>query len=129
MEKMLGKLKKKIETFWGFVAIYVLIAFPTYILPVYGSNSLISYMMSGVNFYFWLHLFVLLVLIFLAKIRGEIVGKNYLSVFAQLALVFDLVPFLNFIPLAATSMHILVILNAMKKSEKLKGSTESILLK
>ncbi len=117
MERTLRKLKEYPQSFWGFVAMYALLAFPTYILPIYGSNSLISYMMFGTSFHFWLHLCILLLLIFLAKVRGKIIGKNYLVVFAQLALVFDLVPFLNFIPFAATSMHFLVIVNAMGKSE------------
>ncbi len=117
MQALADELKKIVATFWGFVVVYLLVALPTYILPLYGSNSLFSYVMSGISFYFWVHFFCLLALIFLAKLRGKIVGKNYLVVFAQLALVFDLVPFLNFIPFAATCMHFLVIVNAGQKAE------------
>ncbi len=117
MFKQVETLKKTVESFWGFAAIYLLVALPTYILPLYGSNSLLAYMMSGNGLSFWFHLLCLVVLIFLAKRRGRVVGKSLLVVFAQLAFVFDLVVFLNFVPFAATCMHILVIVNAKGKME------------
>ncbi len=112
----LKSIKQILSTSRGFILLYLLFVAPTYILPIYGSNSVFSYMMSGTNFYFWLHLFSLLILIVLAKIRGEMIGKGYLIVFAQFALFFDLVPFVNFLPLAPSIMHCFVIVNGMGKS-------------
>jgi len=117
MHRLPRALEKTVDTFWGFSLIYLLVALPTYILPLYGSNSLLAYMMGGNGFSFWLHLLALVVLIFLCRWRGKLIGKNYLVVFSQLALVFDLVPFLNFIPFAATCMHILAIVNASGKAK------------
>ena len=113
---ILGKIKQIVSTSHGFISLYLLFVIPTYILPIYGSNSVFSYMMSGTNFYFWLHLLILLILIVLAKIRGDFLGKSYLIVFAQFALFFDLVPFVNFLPLAPSIMHCFVIVNGLGRS-------------
>jgi len=98
-----------------FVVLYLILMIPTYLLPYLGSNSAVisgAGVAAGQGFYplFWLHLICLLALCVLAYLRGALVGKTWLVVLPIIALIFDLVPVLNFIPLVPTVMHILTLI-------------------
>ena len=95
---------------------------PTYVLPYFGSNSMAAHLVttaasaavgrSGQAFLlpFYLHLLCPLALCALAYLRGTRVNRTWLLVFPFLALVFDLVPVLTWIPLVPTAMHLLTII-------------------
>ena len=98
-----------------FVVLYLLCMLPTYFLPYLGSNSLglNTAAVLGGGVYgpqFWLHLILLIILCVLAWARGIYVGKTWIVIFPILALVFDMVPGLSFIPLVPTFMHLLAII-------------------
>jgi len=111
-----------------FVILYLLCMLPTYILPWIGSNSTVlnaagTAADAGMNPAFWLHLAALLVLVGLTWIRGFVIGKKWLIIFPFLALVFDLTPFLNWIPLVPTVMHLLaMILGVASSSAPVRGA-------
>jgi len=95
--------------------LYVLLMIPTYILPYFGSNSAVFGVASvaagrGVYPLFFVHFAFLAALVGLAWIRGARVGREWLAVFPGLALVFDLAPGLNWIPMIPTTMHLLAII-------------------
>lgn len=103
-----------------YVALYIVLMFPTYILPFTGSNSplmnaVVASHGQGMFPTFWPHLLVLLLLIVLVWIRGSLVGKTWLSVFPTLALVFDLAPVLSLIPLVPTVMHLLAMILGVRQ--------------
>lgn len=98
----------------GFFILYLLLMFPTYVLPWLGSTSSVlnaAGVASGVgmNPLWFVHLFSLLCLVGLGWLRGIAASKAWLVVFPTLALVFDLFPFLNWIPFVPTVMHILAL--------------------
>ncbi|MBR0797292.1 hypothetical protein JQ615_18040 [Bradyrhizobium jicamae] len=98
-----------------YVILYVLFMIPTYLLPYLGSNSgalnaIGQAVGAGFNPAFWLHLGCLIVLCILAWARGIYVAKSWLIVFPILALVFDLVTGLNFVPFVPTTMHLCAII-------------------
>lgn len=98
-----------------YVLLYLVFMIPTYILPYWGSNSAILNAGSsaaglGLNPGFWLHLVVLSVLCALAWLRGAYVGKQWLVTFPFVAMAFDLVPGLNFVPFVPTVMHLCAII-------------------
>jgi len=104
-----------------FIILYLLCMFPTYILPWLGSNSAVlnaagTAAEAGVSPAFWLHLAALLALVALTWIRGSLIGKTWLLIFPFLALVFDLTPFLNWIPLVPTVMHLLAMILGVASS-------------
>lgn len=96
---------------WLYLAAYLLLLIPTYILPYLGSNSSLINAVStavgmGISPLWWAHAWFLTMLIILAWWRGKWNGKGYLAVFPVLACAFDLVPVLNLIPLVPTVLHI-----------------------
>jgi len=98
-----------------FVILYVLFMLPTYYLPYLGSSSAVVGTIgaaadAGINPAFWLHLGSLIALVVIAWFRGVFVDKKWLIIFPILAIVFDLVPILNWIPLIPTVMHLLAII-------------------
>jgi len=103
-----------------FVVTYVLLMIPTYLLPWLGSNSSAAYTANALGadqatggfvlFGFWLHLAFLIGLIAVTWFRGKFVGKQWLIVFPFIAMVFDLVTGLNWIPFVPTIMHLLAII-------------------
>lgn len=88
-----------------FFICYVLALIPTYILPYFGSNSLI---VSGLltSTPFWLHLSALYVSIVIAWFRGRLIRRSWLPVFPAIAAAFDVAPGLNWIPLIPTALHV-----------------------
>ncbi len=98
-----------------YVVLYVLFMLPTYLLPYVGSNSAVVGSLAlasdaGVHPAFVAHAGLLLALIALTWVRGRRVEKAWLIVFPVLAMVFDLAPALNNIPLVPTVMHLLAII-------------------
>jgi len=98
-----------------FVILYVVFMIPTYLLPYLGSNSSVLNAASvssgeGVYVLFWLHLICLLVLVVLAGFRGANTGRYWLIAFPFVALVFDLTPGLNNVPMVPTVMHLVTII-------------------
>ena len=104
-----------------YVLLYIVFMIPTYVLPYMGSNSSFvqsaaiiagdgSAEASSIRLLWWVHLAFLLVLCLLAYLRGPVMNKKWLPVFPALAVVFDLVPGLNFIPLIPTVMHLCAII-------------------
>lgn len=111
-------MRKVISNPAMFVALYLLLMLPTYVLPYMGSNaSLLKSMQRQVATQpvlgpapLYLHLGFLLALIFLASVRGKKIGKQWIAIFPVLATFFDLTPGLNLIPLIPTIMHILAVI-------------------
>lgn len=98
-----------------FAILYILAMIPTYILPYMGSNSAtlsVAGAATGYGFYplFWVHLAFLLILCVLAYCRGTLVAKVWIVILPILALIFDLVPGLNIIPLVPTVMHLIAVI-------------------
>ena len=98
-----------------FVVGYILLMIPTYILPYLGSNSYAVHIAAGaagmfMHPGFWLHFAALSGLIAIAWFRGARVEKQWLVVFPVLALVFDLAPGLNMVPMVPTVLHLLAII-------------------
>lgn len=94
---------------------YLLLMTPTYILPYFGSNSLIANGLGaalghGPMPQWWLHTWALVMLMLVGHVRGTLVGKRYLIVFPLVAAVFDMVPGLSIIPMVPTVMHALAII-------------------
>lgn len=101
-----------------FLVAYVLLMIPTYVLPMFGSNSslatLVGGAVGGMGGMFppqwWAHVFILAVLVVIAWTRGmSFVGKSYLPALAFLAALFDMVPGLRMIPLVPTILHVLTL--------------------
>lgn len=97
-----------------FVVIYVILMIPTYLLPYVGSNSIAvnsagSALGIGISPQFFMHLIALLVLCGLGWLRGSYVGKQWLVTFPILALFFDSLPGLNYVPMVPTAMHVAAI--------------------
>lgn len=105
-----------------FVVVYIIGMLPTYILPYFGSNSLIiSAVAAAVGFGLspqtWAHLWSLAFLIAITWARGPFAGRGYLVVFPVLAAAFDMVPFLSMIPFVPTILHIIaIVLGAIVKT-------------
>ena len=98
-----------------YVVVYLLFMGPTYILPYFGSNSTLinsASMVMGFGFtpMWWAHTWCFLVLASVTWVRGGMISKGYLPLFPVLAGVFDMAPFLNFIPLIPTSMHLVALI-------------------
>ncbi len=118
----MNKIKQILGTTAGFIVIYILVMIPTYILPYFSAAGAIAGVgaalatgsaASGGLIAFLpkiLHFACLAILVYACVVRGKVVGKSWLMVFPILALIFDLVPFLNFIPFVPTIMHILAII-------------------
>lgn len=106
-----------------FVAAYVALMIPTYLLPWLGSNSAVMNLVGasighGMTPQWWAHAWCLVMLILMAWLRGDFIGKKYLPVFPFLAAVFDLTPGLSMIPLIPTALHLVAIIIAVKGSEQ-----------
>lgn len=106
-----------------FVVAYVTLMFPTYLLPWLGSNSAVMNVVGaaighGMTPQWWAHAWCLVMLILMAWLRGDFIGKKYLPVFPFLAAVFDLTPGLSMIPLIPTALHLAAIIIGVRGSEQ-----------
>lgn len=109
-----------------YVVLYLICMVPTYILPYFGSNSSVVNMagqVAGLGFSpaFWVHFGALLMLCALAWVRGAYIAKQWIVTFPVIALAFDLVTGLNFVPFVPTVMHLLAIILGISspKAEKI----------
>lgn len=98
-----------------FIIGYLLLMIPTYVLPYFGSNSLLANGLGaalghGPMPQWWLHAWALVMLVLLGHVRGQLVGKRYLIAFPLVAAVFDMVPGLSIIPMVPTVMHALAVI-------------------
>ncbi len=106
-----------------FAIAYVTLMIPTYLLPWLGSNSAVLNVVGaaighGMTPQWWAHAWCLVMLILMAWLRGDFIGKKYLPVFPFLAAVFDLTPGLSMIPLIPTALHLAAIIIGVRGSEK-----------
>lgn len=106
-----------------FVAGYVIFMIPTYLLPWLGSNSTVfnavgAVIGHGMTPAWWAHAWFLVMLVLMAWMRGDFIGKKYLPVFPFLAAVFDLTPGLSVIPLIPTALHLAAIILGAKIAEQ-----------
>lgn len=97
---------------WLYIAAYLLLLIPTYILPYFGSNSSLFNAVGaavgmGLSPLWWLHAWCLVMLVILGWWRGKWTAKAWLPVFPILAGAFDIIPILNMIPLVPTVMHLI----------------------
>ena len=94
-----------------FVLLYLLLMLPTYVLPWLGSNSAVvntgaALTDQAINLPFWIHLGCLFALCFVAWSRGSVIDKQWLVIFPVFAGLFDLLPFLNWMPFWPTLLHV-----------------------
>lgn len=106
-----------------FVAGYVIFMIPTYLLPWLGSNSTVfnavgAVIGHGMTPQWWAHAWCLVMLVLMAWMRGDFIGKKYLPVFPFLAAVFDLTPGLSVIPLIPTALHLAAIILGAKIADQ-----------
>lgn len=103
----------------AYVAAYLVLMVPTYILPYFGSNSTLVNAFSaalgmGPTPQWWAHIWCLAMLAVLSWLRSNAIGKAFLPVFPVLAAVFDLTPGLSVIPMIPTLLHLAgIIVGAM----------------
>ncbi len=114
-------------THLGFLLLYLLAMLPTYILPYFGSNSVLiqAALMSETNTSLGLmgtvlHLGALVALIFLAWARGQVNGKRALIVFPIVAAAFDMLPVLSAIPLVPTVLHVIALVQGFSTERELE---------
>jgi len=109
----------------GFAIAYIVLMIPTYVLPYFGSNSLLLNSASAaaggeIYLLFFFHIAFLAALVFLARLRGNATGKGWLSTFPVAAALFDLMPGLSFIPMIPTIFHIVAIVQGVKEEPAAK---------
>jgi hypothetical protein len=102
-----------------FVALYLLAAVPTYILPYFGSNSTImnatgAAMGLGAQPTFWFHVLALYTLFAITWLRGAYTGRSWIAIFPFFAALFDLVPLLNWVFLIPTAFHVTAMVMGVK---------------
>ena len=120
----MNELRRILASGPSYVGLYILFMIPTYILPYFGSNSLIANAAlatasaaSGAGFagniLLFIHLICLGILCLLAWLRGAEVGKTWIVTFPIIAAIFDILPGLSMIPLVPTVMHISAIITGV----------------
>ncbi len=114
-------LKRILGSGPSLVMLYLLFMLPTYILPYFGSNSLVANAAlaaadeaagggNGLNMLLLVHIICLAALCLLAWLRGSLVGKTWLVTLPILAGLFDILPGFSMIPLVPTVLHICTII-------------------
>jgi hypothetical protein len=119
------------QTFF-FVVGYSILMAPTYVLPWLGSNSAVfnaagATISHGMTPQWWVHIWCLVMLILIAWLRGDLIGKKYLPAFPFLAAVFDMTPGLSMIPLVPTALHLSAIIIGLKVGDPQADSDRAIL--
>ncbi|MFC0349242.1 hypothetical protein [Undibacterium danionis] len=105
-----------------YFSLYFLFMLPTYLLPYLGSNSsVIHAALSGAANKLWIlttvHLASLLILVFVAYLRGRTNGKSALFALPLCAGLFDVIPILSLIPLVPTILHVIALVMGMQVSK------------
>lgn len=118
-----------------FVLAYIPFLVLTYVLPYYGSNSLVSIAMVAalstipemlglvrggqpILLFVLFHIFSLVALSFLAFYRGKFVQLHWLWILPMLAGIFDFIPVLSSIPLIPTLLHLAALVVGLIGSQK-----------
>jgi hypothetical protein len=103
-----------------FFLVYLVFVIPTYILPYFGSNSLlVSGLIAasgGSNPFFWMHLWCLSVVIVITWWRGYITNAAWIAIFPVIGTIFDLTPGFTWFFLLPTLMHVLAIIFGVRQS-------------
>ncbi len=97
-----------------YVAGYLALMVPTYVLPYFGSNSIIANGIGaavgrGMTPFWWLHVWALVMLALMAFSRGRHISKTFIVVFPITATVFDMTPGLSLMPFVPTAMHLIAL--------------------
>lgn len=105
----------------AFSLAYLALMMPTYVLPWFGSNSVLINVVGvavgkGMTPQWWIHAWSLAMLVIVAWVRGDAIGKGYLAVVALIAATFDLMPVLSAIPFVPTICHLVVIFAGVRGS-------------
>jgi len=104
----------------AFLIAYIAALPLTYILPYFGSNSIIAAAGTGglTLLGTFVHLLCFLVLIVATVMRGPSIGKASLWVFPVIAGIFDFVPLLSLIPFVPTAMHAMALVTGANATER-----------
>ncbi len=91
---------------------YLALMVPTYVLPYFGSNSVIVNSIGaaagrGMTPFWWLHVWALVMLTLMAFARGKRISKTFIVAFPITAAVFDMTPGLSLVPFVPTVMHLI----------------------
>jgi hypothetical protein len=102
-----------------FFVLYIFFVVPTYILPYFGSNSLIigAALTSamGSNPFFWIHVLCFACLVVITWWRGYASNSSWIAVFPVIGGIFDLVPGFSWFALLPTLMHVLALVFGVKE--------------
>lgn len=102
-----------------FFILYLLFVVPTYILPYFGSNSLVVNgavaASGGSNPFFWIHVLCFACLIVITWWRGYVADSGWIAIFPVFAGIFDLVPGFTWFFLLPTLMHVLAVVFGVKQ--------------
>lgn len=103
----------------NFLLLYGLALPLTYVLPYFGSNSLLATIGTGglTLIGTLVHLLCFGVMIIAAVTRGPVIGKSALWAFPVIALIFDFVPLLSAIPFVPTVMHVIALVIGLANEE------------
>ena len=105
-------------------ALYMLLYLPvmalTYVLPYFGSNSLLAMGLTQGLTMIWsiLHVAALMWLTYISFKRGEIIQKKWLWYIPLLAGFFDLAPILSSIPFVPTLLHLMTLVLGILPADK-----------
>ncbi len=115
-------MKNLLKNTGGFIGLYIVVALFTYILPYFGSNSVVANAAGGLvdaasggrtsmftHLPFLLHAICLILLCVISFLRGGWINKKWIVVFPVIALLFDLTPGLSAIPFVPTILHVIVL--------------------
>ncbi|MEY4501026.1 MAG: hypothetical protein RIS52_916 [Pseudomonadota bacterium] len=114
-----------------FFIAYLITLIPTYILPYFGSNSMLingigAEIAGGRPVQFWYHISAYAGLIFLAYIRGVRIARVWLFAFPIFAMFFDLVPVINNIPWVPSILNIAALYIGASRSAPAGYAPESL---
>lgn len=109
-----GFIMRLVGSTGGFVLLYAVLMVPTYVLPIFGSNSAIAGAIGavvgkGLMPQTWAHLWFLAFLILLAWMRGASIEKRFLPAISFCAALFDMTPMLSAIPFVPTIFHVVTL--------------------
>jgi peptidylprolyl isomerase len=103
----------------AFFFLYLFFVIPTYVLPYFGSNSLLVggalSFSNGSNPFFWMHVLCFTCLTALTWWRGYATHSIWITLFPVLGGIFDLVPGFTLIFLLPTLMHCLALIFGVKQ--------------
>lgn len=94
-----------------FLLTYALLMSATYVLPYFGSNSILALGLTGGLTIFWtvVHVSILIALMVISYQRGQYLNKSWLWCLPLVAALFDIIPVLSSIPFVPTLFHILTL--------------------